>query len=231
MNNATRSIHRRYAAVMGMLLLCCSITGGVMADSHETLALPEPDRSGRHPLEVLLQQRRSVREYRDKSLSLSDIGQLLWAAQGITDSRGLRAAPSAGALYPLELYVVAGRVDRLPAGVYHYQPDGHRLLAMRRGDRRYGLAQAALGQSWLADAAAVVVFAAVYERTARKYGERAVRYVHIETGHAAQNLFLQAGALDLDTVTVGAFNDDAVAALLQLPADARPLLLMPVGGR
>ncbi len=202
-----------------------------MADSHETLALPEPDRSGRHPLETLLQQRRSVRDYPDRSLSLSDMGQLLWAAQGITHWRGLRAAPSAGALYPLELYVIAGRVDSLPAGVYHYQPDGHRLLAKRRGDRRYGLAQAALGQSWLADAAAVVVFAAVYERTARKYGERAVRYVHMETGHAAQNLFLQAGALGLDTVTVGAFDDDAVAALLQLPADARPLLLMPVGGK
>lgn len=202
-----------------------------MADSHETLALPEPDRSGRYPLETLLQQRRSVRDYRNSPLALSDISQLLWAAQGVTQRQGLRTAPSAGALYPLELYVVAGRVDGLPAGVYHYQPGGHRLLATYRGDRRDGLAQAALGQSWLADAAAVVVFAAVYERTARKYGERAARYVHMETGHAAQNLFLQAGALGLDSVVVGAFDDDAVATLLQLPVDARPLLLMPVGRR
>ena len=202
-----------------------------MADSPETLALPEPDRSGQHPLETLLQQRRSVREYSDRPLSLSDIGQLLWAAQGITHRQGLRTAPSAGALYPLELYVVAGRVDSLPAGIYHYQPDGHRLLAKHRDDRRNGLARAAFGQTWLENAAAVVVFAAVPERTARKYGERAVRYVHMETGHAAQNLFLQAGALGLDTVPVGAFDDNAVTSLLQLPADTRPLLLMPVGGR
>jgi len=231
MNDAVGNMHHRYAAAMGILLLCCSIPGGAMADSLETLALPEPDRSGQHPLEVLLQQRRSVRDYSDKPLSLSDIGQLLWAAQGITHWQGLRTAPSAGALYPLELYVIAGRVDSLPAGIYHYQPDGHRLLEMHRGDRRNGLARAAFGQPWLEDAAAVVVFAAVFERTARKYGERAVRYVHMETGHAAQNLFLQAGALGLDTVTVGAFDDNAVTSLLQLPADAHPLLLMPIGGR
>ena len=202
-----------------------------MADSNETIALPEPDRSGQHPLETLLFQRRSVRDYRTTPLALSDIGQLLWAAQGITHGQGLRTAPSAGALYPLELYVIAGRVEGLSAGVYHYQPNGHQLLATRRGDRRDALSQAALGQSWIADAAAVVVFAAAYERTARKYGERAARYIHMETGHATQNLFLQAGALGLDTVVVGAFDDDTVAALLQLPSDTRPLLLMPVGGR
>jgi SagB-type dehydrogenase family enzyme len=230
MNERIGNIHRRYV-FMGVLLLCCSTPGGIMADSHESLVLPEPDRSGQHPLETLLFQRRSVRDYRTTPLALSDIGQLLWAAQGITHGQGLRTAPSAGALYPLELYVIAGRIDGLSAGVYHYQPDGHQLLAILRGDRRNDLSQAALGQSWIADAAAVVVFAAVYERTARKYGERAARYIHMETGHAAQNLFLQAGALGLDTVVVGAFDDDAVAALLELPSDTRPLLLMPVGGK
>ena len=229
MNNARGCALCPRKVVAFMLLVCCSIADSVMAESPETLALPEPDRSGVQALEPLLQQRRSVRDYDDTPLSSGDISQLLWAAQGITHRGGLRTAPSAGALYPLELYVVAGRVDRLPAGVYHYQPDGHRLLATRQGDRRYGLAQAALGQSWLADAAAVVVFAAVYERTARKYGERAVRYVHIETGHAAQNLFLQAEALGLATVVVGAFRDDEVAGVLQLPADVRPLALMPIG--
>ena len=127
--------------------------------------------------------------------------------------------------------MVAGRIDGLPAGVYHYRPDDHCLRTMHDGDLRNRLAQAALGQSWLADAPAVVVFTAVYERTAWKYGKRAARYVHIEAGHAAQNLFLQAVALDLDTVVVGAFNDSEVATLLQLPGDASPLLLMPVGGR
>jgi SagB-type dehydrogenase family enzyme len=102
---------------------------------------------------------------------------------------------------------------------------------MHDGDLRGRLARAALGQSWLADAPLTVVIAAVYERTARKYGERAGRYVHIEAGHAAQNLFLQAGALEFDTVVVGAFDDAAVADLLQLPGDMQPLLLMPVGAR
>jgi SagB-type dehydrogenase family enzyme len=231
MNIATGCTLCHRSIVAFMLLVCCYIADSVMADSPETLALPEPDRSGMQALETLLQQRRSVRDYANAPLSPGDISQLLWAAQGITHPRGLRTAPSAGALYPLELYVVAGRIDGLSAGVYHYRPDGHRLQAMHAGDLRDRLARAALGQSWLADAPAVVVFAAVYERTARKYGERAARYVHIEAGHAAQNLFLQAGALKLDTVVVGAFDDDAVAALLQLPPDVRPLLLMPVAGR
>ncbi len=231
MNNAWGCALCPRMVVAFMLLLCCSIADSVMAESPETLALPEPDRSGLQALEPLLQQRRSVRDYDDTPLSPDDMSQLLWAAQGITHPGGLRTAPSAGALYPLELYVVAGRIDGLSAGVYHYLPDGHRLQAMHGGDLRDRLARAALGQSWLADAPAMVVFAAVYERTARKYGERAARYVHIEAGHAAQNLFLQAGALKLDTVVVGAFDDEALAALLQVPPDVRPLLLMPVGNR
>ena len=202
-----------------------------MAGSPDTLALPEPDISGIQSLESLLRQRRSIRDYSDTPLTLADLGQLLWATQGITDPHGLRTAPSAGALYPLELYVVAGRIEGLTAGLYHYWPDGHRLLPLLDGDLRNRLARAALGQMWLADAPAVVVIAAVYERTTRKYGPRASRYVHVEAGHAAQNLFLQAGALDLGTVVVGAFRDDSVAGLLQLPDDVQPLLLMPVGGR
>ena len=201
-----------------------------MARLPDSLALPEPDRSGVQPLESLLRQRRSVRDYTDTPLALADLGQLLWAAQGITHPRGLRTAPSAGALYPLELYVVAGRIDALPPGVYHYRPDGHRLLPVHGGELRSQLAEAALGQMWLADAPAVVVISAAHERTTRKYGSRAARYVHVEAGHAAQNLFLQAGALGLDTVVVGAFDDDTVASLLQLPDDVQPLLLMPVGG-
>ena len=228
---ATRNRHPRYTLFTGILLWCLMQPGGVMAESGDTIALPAPDRSGIRPLETLLHQRRSVRDYTDTPLSLADAGQLLWAAQGITHPRGLRTAPSAGALYPLELYLVAGRIDGLTAGVYHYRPDGHRLQAMHDGDLRGRLARAALGQSWLADAPLTVVIAAVYERTARKYGERAGRYVHIEAGHAAQNLFLQAGALELDTVVVGAFDDNAVASLLRLPGDMQPLLLMPVGAR
>ena len=202
-----------------------------MARSPEFISLPEPVRSGEKSLESLLQQRRSVREYREAGLDLSAIGQLLWAAQGITDSRGFRTAPSAGALYPLELYVVAGNVDGLAPGVYHYHPDRHRLQQTESGDQRHLLARAALAQSWVKAAAAVVVVTAVYDRTTRKYGERGIRYVHMEVGHAAQNLFLQAEALGLATVVVGAFEDDAVATVLKLPTDVQPLMLLPVARR
>ena len=181
------------------------------------------------PLERLLQQRRSVRTFSKAPLSLTVLGQLLWAAQGITHPQGLRTAPSAGALYPLELYVVAGQVEGLPPAVYRYLPEGHRLLETAPGDRRQALARAALEQTWLSDAAVVVVFTAIYARTTRKYGERGVRYVHMEVGHAAQNLFLQAEAQALGSVVVGAFQDDEVSKLLGLSADTQPLLLMPVG--
>ena len=202
-----------------------------MAQLRETIMLPEPVYAGDKSVEELMQQRRSVRDYQATALQLSDISQLLWAAQGITHPMGLRTAPSAGALYPLELYVVTGNVHDLAAGVYHYQADGHRLARMQSGDQRKPLAQAALAQTWVRDAAAVVVFAAVYDRTTRKYGQRGVRYVHMEVGHAAQNLFLQAESLGLATVVVGAFRDDELAGVLQLPADVRPLVLMPVGRR
>jgi SagB-type dehydrogenase family enzyme len=212
-----------------MILLCCMITGEVMAEPRQTILLSEPVTAGDSSLEALLRQRRSLRDYSDAALRLADISQLLWAAQGITHPEGLRTAPSAGALYPLELYLVAGNVNGLAAGVYHYRAGGHRLTRMHGGDQRKPLAQAALAQTWVGDAAAVVVFTAVYDRTTRKYGQRGLRYVHMEIGHAAQNLFLQAEALGLATVVVGAFRDDEVAGLLQLPAGVQPLALMPVG--
>ena len=199
-----------------------------MARSPEFTSLPEPVTSGEKSLEALLLQRRSVREYREAALDLSAIGQLLWAAQGITNPQGFRTAPSAGALYPLELYVVVGKVDGLSPGLYHYHPDTHRLQQTEDGDLRHILARAALAQPWVKTAAAVVVVTAVYGRTTRKYGERGIRYVHMEVGHAAQNLFLQAEALGLAAVVVGAFEDDAVATALKLPTDVQPLMLIPV---
>lgn len=200
-----------------------------MAQERESIPLPEITISGEQFLQQLLQQRRSVRDFQDVSVSLSDIGQLLWAAQGITHSRGYRTAPSAGALYPLELYMVTGQVKDISSGIYHYDPNNHRLIKVDSGDQRKKLARAAYRQASVSDAAAVVVFAAVYERTTFKYGKRGVRYVHIETGHAAQNLHLQAESLGLGTVVVGAFNDDKVKAVLQLPDNVQPLILMPVG--
>gem|GEM_PF-158825 len=186
----------------------------------ELLALPAPDTQGQVPLETALQERRSVRTFRDQPLTLRAVSQLLWAAQGRTDPRGFRTAPSAGALYPLAVYVVAGTVAGLAPGVYRYTPDRHRLERRRAGDVRAALAEAALGQPWVAAAPASLVFTAEIRRTAAKYGNRAARYVFMEAGHAAQNACLEAVALNLGSVPVGAFREAAVDALLELDADA-----------
>jgi SagB-type dehydrogenase family enzyme len=176
-----------------------------------------------------LHRRRSVRTYASASLTLEQVSQLLWAGQGITHAEGLRTAPSAGALYPLEMYLVVGAVDGLSPGVYHYRPEPHDLVLWQPEDCRTALARAAVRQVWMADAPAVVVIAAEYERTTGKYQQRGIRYVHMEVGHSAQNIYLQAAALGLGTVFVGAFDDDHVHAVLKLPTEQRPLGLMPVG--
>lgn len=189
-----------------------------------TLALPAPRAAGPLSLEEALSGRRSVREFAPDPLTREQVSQLLWAAQGVTDPAGLRTAPSAGALYPLEVYAV------LPEGTYHYSPAGHSLTLVTAGDRRTALWQAALRQEAVRQAPAVFLIAAVYERTEHKYGrERTPRYVHLEAGHAAQNLLLQAVALGLGGVPIGAFDDEGVQSALPLPADQRPLYLIPVG--
>jgi SagB-type dehydrogenase family enzyme len=180
-------------------------------------------------VEAALRARRSVREFAVSPLSLAELSQLLWAAQGTTTGDGRRTAPSAGALYPLEVSVVAGDVTGLPAGVYRYRPDGHRLMPVATGDRRRALAAAALEQDWMRPAPVALVIAAVYARTERKYGERAARYVHFEAGCAAENVALQAVALGLGTVVVGAFQDREVAAVAALDTNERPLAILPVG--
>ncbi|MCK4929106.1 MAG: SagB/ThcOx family dehydrogenase [Methanosarcinales archaeon] len=197
--------------------------------TEDIIILPEPRYSGGMPVEEALLGRRSIRNYKDEALTMSEVSQLLWAAQGITNARGFRTAPSAGALYPLEVYVVAGNVEGLPAGVYKYRPQGHELEMVAEGDVRPDLCAAAVNQECVEDGAAVLVFAAVYERTTGKYGERGVRYVHMEVGHAAQNVYLQAVSLGLGTVVVGAFDDEEVERLLQMGDDERALCIMPVG--
>jgi SagB-type dehydrogenase family enzyme len=207
------------------MVVLLDITPGHAA---ETITLPAPRLASGHALEAILHARRSVREFGTTPLTLAEVGQLLWAAQGLTHD-GRRTAPSAGALYPLVLYLVAGRVSGLDAGVYRYLPASHQLTLVLAGEVRAALAQAALGQGCVDQAAATLAFAAVPRRTTRQYGERGLRYVHIEVGHAAQNVFLQATALTLATVTVGAFDDAAVARVLKLPREETPLYLMPVG--
>ena len=180
-------------------------------------------------LEELLRERRSVRDYADAPLTQDEVLKLLWAGQGITQARGFRTAPSAGALYPLELYLVAGNVENLAPGVYKYQPTQNTLSLVKDGDVRAGLAVAALGQSSVREGAISIVIAAVYERTTRKYGPRGETYVHIEVGHAAQNICLQATALGLGLVTVGAFNDAGVRIIVGMSQDEIPLYVIPVG--
>lgn len=174
-------------------------------------------------LEEVLQRRRSVREFAPKRLADETLGQLFWAAQGVTDRRGHRTAPSAGALYPLELYAVTER------GVFHYQPKSHCAETVLPGDLRPALQRAALSQGAVGAAAAVFVVGAVYERTSVRYRARTERYVALEAGHAAQNLLLQATALELGTVPIGAFDDARVADVLDLPKSVRPLYLIAVG--
>ncbi len=200
-------------------------------ESEQPVALPEPEYGGEMALEEAIRKRRSVRAFGGDSLALDEVSQLLWAAQGITGKRGFRAAPSAGALYPLELYVVVGHVDGLSPGVYHYRPSEHDLVLVTNGDRRRQLAKAALDQDWVRRAPAVLVVTAVYRRTLVKYGQRGRRYVHMEVGHAAQNIYLQATARHLATVMVGAFHDSDVQEALGLPDEHEPLGLMPVGQR
>ena len=203
--------------------------GAVHELEHQHLVLPDVRLDGDTSVESALFERRSVRAYTGESLYLNEVAQLLWAAQGVTAGWGGRTAPSAGALYPLELYLVAGDVEGLDAGVYRYVPGDHRLEMILSGDVRTELSTVSLGQSSVSDGAAVFVFSGVYERTRSRYGDRAERYVHMEVGHAAQNLCLQAVALDLGSVVVGAFNDGDLKALLMMPEREAPLYVVPVG--
>lgn len=189
----------------------------------ERIILPEPSYSSETSIEEAISQRRSRRKYQDRELELKDLSQILWSAQGITDRRGFRSAPSAGALYPLEFYVV------MSSGVFHYDPFQHTLELMKEGDVRAELSKAAVDQEWVMEAPVDIVIAGVFERTMQKYGSRGERYVYMEAGHAAQNIYLQAESLNIGTVSVGAFYDDRVVKLLGLPEDHRPLYIMPVG--
>jgi SagB-type dehydrogenase family enzyme len=194
--------------------------------------LPEPRSTGEVTVESALRHRRSRRSYADEPLTLAEASQLLWAAQGVTDrADGGRTAPSAGALYPLEVYLAAGEVTGLEAGIYRYRPASHTLTRVAAGDRRDAIAGAAGRQGWVRRAPAVIVIAAVPRRTAVKYGSRAERYVHMEVGAAAENVYLQAEALGLATVFVGAFDDRALHAAAHLGDGEEPLAVLPVGKR
>ncbi|TVR61669.1 MAG: SagB/ThcOx family dehydrogenase [Gemmatimonadales bacterium] len=224
-----------------IMFLGALLAGGLMAGSGcaqgppegvstQVIPLPPPELLGEVSVEEALARRRSRRDFSGEELGLRQISQLLWAAQGITDEGlRLRSAPSAGATYPLEVLIVVGSGGALDPGIYRFLPSDHGLQPESPGDRRAEVAAAALDQGWIADAPVVMILAADISRTAARYGDRARRYVHMEVGHAAQNVYLQAEALNLATTVVGAFRDGELAELLGLPAEEEPLAILPVG--
>jgi SagB-type dehydrogenase family enzyme len=219
-------------AILALVILVLPVfSSGPRATLADSIKLPEPRCDSKVSLEKALLDRRSIRDYADGNLTLAELSQLLWAAQGLSDPAGYRTAPSAGALYPLEVYVVAGKVASLPTGIYLYKPHGHELVKVVGGDKRPELATAALGQPALKQAPASLVVTAIYGRATQKYRERGIRYVHMEAGHAAQNVCLQAVALDLGAVVIGAFYDDDVKKVMALAGSEEPLYLIPVGKR
>jgi len=215
--------------ILLVLSIGCTVETVSSTEVVMKITLPEPVYDSETSLEEALLARRSVRDFNEESVTLQQLSQLLWAGQGITDLSGKRTAPSAGALYPLKLYVVAGNVEGLAVGIYEYEPETHTLVKIMDGDQRQSLAQAALGQTSVENGAINIIITAIYEITTVKYGERGIRYVHMEAGHAAQNICLEAVVLKLGAVTVGAFDDAGVQQVLQLHDDEVPLYIIPLG--
>jgi SagB-type dehydrogenase family enzyme len=230
-------ISLRIALIFPMFLTvslnACSqatINGSKVKEEMKEIILPSPDLENSFPLTNALMQRRSVRNFTNQPISLQNLSQLMWAAQGITEpDRGFRTAPSAGATFPAEIYLVASRVHEVEKGLYHYKIGKHILVQVSGGDLLQPLPESALMQEWLSEAAAIILICADFGRTTARYGERGIRYVHMETGHIGQNIALQAVALNLGTTMVGAFYDDQLSKVLNLPSNHEPLYIIPVG--
>ncbi|RJP14891.1 MAG: SagB/ThcOx family dehydrogenase [Candidatus Abyssobacteria bacterium SURF_5] len=198
----------------------------------QKVQLPEPSLRGTVSVEEAIKNRRTVRTFSKNPLTLKHLSQVLWAAQGTTgDTMKFRSVPSAGIIYPLDLYVVIGQnaVQGLPVGVYRYLPDAHALERLREGDKRQDVAQAAFGQSWMTEAPVLLVISAEYDRLMERYGDRAVRYADLEAGHAGQNVFLQAEAEGLGAGIVGVSNPTVINEVLGAATGEEPLTIMPVG--
>ncbi|MBD3231031.1 SagB/ThcOx family dehydrogenase [Candidatus Dependentiae bacterium] len=177
-----------------------------------------------------IKNRRSIRNYANKPLDKKEILTLLFAAQGITDKKNnLRAAPSAGATYPLELYIAVGNAKNLEPGIYKYNSKSNDITKIESGDKRSELCNNALSQEWIKQAAAVIIICAIYERTTNKYSENGKKYVHMEVGAVAENVYLQAVPLNIGTVFVGAFDTDKVRKTIKANKNEEPLCLMPLG--
>ena len=234
---------RGFCKAIGFFCLCGSLVIPHRGLPHEKkiplkqkgggrMRLPDPITDGDVSLEMTIHQRRTVRSFHSKALTLTQLSQLFWAAQGITDPAGYkRASPSAGALYPMDIYgaVGDGCVEGLHSGIYLYDPATHSLSLIQKGDRRRDIATASLGQMWMSYAPITFVITAEYSRITSKYGRRGLRYAMIEAGHTGQNIFLQSQALGLEAGIVGAFEDQKVIQVMGIKSTHEPLLLIPVG--
>lgn len=219
-----------WLATLWCVLCLVSCEGHSAENTPVAISLPSRVPELSKSVNEALRERRSIREFKkDAWMDLEELGALLWAAQGRVERSGKRTAPSAGALYPLDVYVVSTRVKDLAAGVYHYEVVGHGLKVVSAGEKLKELTTAALDQQWINDAAAVIVLTGEFARSAGKYGDRAQRYTMIECGLAAENVYLEATMLNLGTTFVGAFDDAEVQQVLGLPVSHEPLGLLPVG--
>ena len=215
-------------AVFAALPLLAVAALATAQEPSQRVPLPEARREGTMSLEAALWARRSIRDLKPDALPLAAAAQLLWAAQGKNRPDGHRTAPSAMAVYPLEVYLVAGNVEGLAPGVYHYRSATHDLVLAQAGDKRAELTGApGRAPGWAANAPMLVVFAGAWDRASRRFSARTERYVAMEIGLAAQNVYLQAAALGLGTTFMANFNDSAMTRILG--ADERPMGVMPVG--
>jgi SagB-type dehydrogenase family enzyme len=237
-NELTR---RGFCKVIGLLCVYGSLLAPHLSSAKprplkpkgvRTMRLPDPVLDGAISLERVIHRRRTIRSFDGKCLTLGQFSQLLWAAQGITERGGFkRAAPSAGALYPMDVYGAVGRdcIDELDPGVYHYHPADHSISLVQKGDPRKDIAVVSLSQMWMAYAPLTIVITAEYSRIEIKYGQRGIRYAMIEAGHIGQNIFLQSQAMGLAAGIVGAFQDQKVIQVMGIRETHEPLLIMPVG--
>ncbi len=239
-NNFIKGVHMKSSFYLILTVLSLVLMMGALPDqlvlAQTEIKLPPPSLTGTMSVEKAILGKKSVRRFSSEALDQSQVAQLLWAANGnlpvdAVAGATYKAIPSAGGLYPLEVFLVTGQdtVKGLPAGIYAYEPRTHSLKLIAQGDHRMALAHAALSQTWLAGAPAIIVIGGVFSRSTIKYGNRGIQYVFMESGNSNQNIYLQAEALRLKMATVGAFQEAQVSSVLKLPSDATPLLLVGVG--
>ncbi|MCX7957694.1 MAG: SagB/ThcOx family dehydrogenase [Deltaproteobacteria bacterium] len=195
----------------------------------KNIKLPQYKTTGKISVEETLKKRRSVRKFTDASISIEEISQLLWAAYGFTASDGRKTTPSAGATYPLEIYIAVRKADKLKPGLYRYLPESHSLKFIKEGDILSQVSETTYQPEMCKSAPVHIIITAVIERTTSVYGQRGIRYIHMEAGHSAQNISLQGVALNIGSVLVGAFEDEKLSRVLEAGKDEIPLYIIPVG--